>query len=47
MSLKQIWTTVHQNIKESLSIKHWSPEDFPTAHQEKSVWDNWKINLNQ
>jgi len=36
-----------QNIKESLSIKSWSQEDFPSLSQEQSIWDNWNINLNQ
>eukprot|EP00253_Pinus_taeda_P033170 PITA_33170 len=44
-TLEQIWTILHRNIKESLSIHDWSSEDFPTYHKEKSIWDNWKISL--
>lgn len=47
MSIEQIWTILHQNIKETLSIKAWSQEDFPSLPQEQSVWANWKIHLNQ
>eukprot|EP00253_Pinus_taeda_P011523 PITA_11523 len=45
-TLEQIWTILHINIKESLSIQDWSSEDFPTDHKEKLIWDNWQITLN-
>ena len=47
MSIEQLWTMLCQNIKESLSIKTWSPEDFPSTSQEKFIWDNWNLHLNQ
>eukprot|EP00253_Pinus_taeda_P008572 PITA_08572 len=44
-TLEQIWTILHKNIKESLSIQEWAAEEFPTDPQEKSIWDNWQISL--
>jgi len=47
MVLEQIWTTLHQNIMESLSTKEWYLEDMPTSQQEKAIWENWRIPINQ
>lgn len=27
---------------ETLSLKEWKQEDFPTLPQEKVIWDNWQ-----
>lgn len=43
--IEQIWHGLHQNIKETLSIKGWSKEDFPSLPQEQAIWDNWQIQL--
>jgi len=32
---------------EYLSAKEWYLEDLPSSPQEKSVWDNWRIPINQ
>lgn len=47
MSLEQIWNKFHQNILETLSIREWYSKDLPTLPQEKTVWDNWGLQLNQ
>lgn len=36
---------MHNNIKETLSIKGWSQEDFPSLPREQAIWDNWQIQL--
>lgn len=47
LPLVQIWTKIHQNLVETLSIREWHAEDFPITPQEKTIWDNWGIQINQ
>lgn len=47
MPLEKIWNKFHQNIMETLSIRQWHSEDLPTLPQEKSIWANWRLQLNQ
>ena len=47
MPMENLWTVLCQNIKESLSTLYWSQEDLPSLPQEQSIWENWKIQLNQ
>jgi len=44
-SIEQIWIGLHHNIEETMSIKGWSKEDFPTLPQEQAIWENWQIQL--
>eukprot|EP00253_Pinus_taeda_P034194 PITA_34194 len=46
MSIEQIWTRLHNNLRETLSVKVWSKEDFPSNPQGQAIWDNWQIQLN-
>jgi len=39
-SLEDIWKILHQNIEETIFLKTWYQEDFPTTPQEQSIWNN-------
>eukprot|EP00253_Pinus_taeda_P031183 PITA_31183 len=45
LPMEEVWKIILNNIQETLSIKHWASEDFPTNQQEQSIWSNWQINL--
>eukprot|EP00253_Pinus_taeda_P020669 PITA_20669 len=45
MDEQQVWKIINQNIQETLSIKCWSQEDFPSNDKEQAIWHNWQINL--
>ena len=45
MTLEKIWKGLHQNINETLSIKSWTKEDFPSQPQEQTIWKNWQIQI--
>lgn len=44
MPVEKLWTLFHKNIMETLFLKDWNPEDYPTLPQEKVIWDNWQMN---
>jgi len=46
-SLDDIWKIINQNIEETMSLKTWYQEDFPTIPQEQSIWNNWKFHRKQ
>eukprot|EP00253_Pinus_taeda_P025774 PITA_25774 len=45
MDLEQVWTIIKQNLQETLSIKGWSQEDFPSSNQEQEIWNNWQFQI--
>eukprot|EP00253_Pinus_taeda_P034383 PITA_34383 len=45
MDVQQVWQTIVMNIQETLSIKSWSQEDFPSTNKEQAIWNNWQIHL--
>eukprot|EP00253_Pinus_taeda_P003415 PITA_03415 len=45
MDEQQVWKIINQNVQETLSIKCWSQEDFPSSDKEQAIWHNWQINL--
>lgn len=45
MSLDQVWTGLLNNLKETLAVKIWAKEDYPSNPWEQAIWDNWQIKL--
>eukprot|EP00253_Pinus_taeda_P030654 PITA_30654 len=45
MDVQQVWQTIVMNIQETLSIKSWSQEVFPSTNKEQAIWNNWQIHL--
>eukprot|EP00253_Pinus_taeda_P024057 PITA_24057 len=45
MDVQQVWQIIIKNVQETLSIRCWSQEDFPSNNKEQAVWNNWKIHL--
>eukprot|EP00253_Pinus_taeda_P019814 PITA_19814 len=45
MDEQQVWKIINQNVQETLSIKCWTREDFPSNDKEQAIWHNWQINL--
>eukprot|EP00253_Pinus_taeda_P020461 PITA_20461 len=45
MDEQQVWKIINQNVQETLSIKCWTQEDFPSNDKEQAIWHNWQINL--
>eukprot|EP00253_Pinus_taeda_P029276 PITA_29276 len=45
MDGQQVWKIINKNVQETLSIKCWSQEDFPSNNKEQVIWNNWQIHL--
>eukprot|EP00253_Pinus_taeda_P032540 PITA_32540 len=45
MDEQQVWQIINKNVQETLSIKCWSQEDFPSNDKEQAIWNNWQIHL--
>lgn len=46
-SLNDIWKIINHNIEETISLKTWYIEDFPSIPQEQSIWNNWNFHRKQ
>lgn len=42
-----IWSNFCLNLKETLALCTWTPDDFPTLANEKAIWANWNLPLQQ
>lgn len=42
MTMEQVWKGIHNNIRETLSTKNWSQDDYPKEPQELAIWNNWR-----
>lgn len=45
MDEQQVWKIINKNVQETLSIKCWSQDDFPSNDKEQAIWNNWQIHL--
>eukprot|EP00253_Pinus_taeda_P002060 PITA_02060 len=45
MDMEQVWNIIKQNLQETLLLKSWSQEDFPSSNQERAIWNNWLFQI--
>eukprot|EP00253_Pinus_taeda_P033659 PITA_33659 len=46
-SKEEIWLIIKNNIEETIFLKTWYQDDFPTLPQEQSIWNNWEFQRKQ
>lgn len=44
---EEIWKRLHENLKETMLLRAWTKEDLPSTDNEKSILDNWQLQLPQ
>jgi hypothetical protein len=43
---KTIWTQIHNNIRETISLQPWKEADLKCPPHEQSILDSWNVTLN-
>ena len=46
-SIDNIWNLLCKNLQETLMLRSWKEEDWPTLDNEKTIMKNWQIHLTQ
>lgn len=45
-NIESIWNLICNNLQETLNLKTWKAEDWPTLDNEINIINNWKLHIN-
>eukprot|EP00253_Pinus_taeda_P013020 PITA_13020 len=44
-SAEILWLLLKYNLQETLALRAWTENDWPTSPQEKHIWQTWNLNI--
>eukprot|EP00253_Pinus_taeda_P011233 PITA_11233 len=44
-SAKILWLLLKYNLQETLALRAWTENDWPTSPREKIIWNSWNLNI--